>query len=70
MKNCKPNKLVPLQVGFIQYFTKATEKQTRTQLFFSNFLIGYFIYLHFKCYPLSQFPLCKHPMKSPLTLLL
>jgi hypothetical protein len=24
--------------------------------FTSNFFIGYFIYLHFKCYPLSQFP--------------
>jgi hypothetical protein len=24
-------------------------------------LIGYFIYLHLKCYPLSQFPLCKPP---------
>jgi hypothetical protein len=25
------------------------------------FFIGYFIYLHFKCYPLSQFPLQKPP---------
>jgi hypothetical protein len=24
-----------------------------------TFFIGYFIYLHFKCYPLSQFPLRK-----------
>jgi hypothetical protein len=30
------------------------------------FIIGYFIYLHFKCYPLSWFPLCKPPISSPL----
>ena len=33
-------------------------------------IIGYFIYLHFKSYPLSQFPLCKPPIPSLLTLLL
>jgi hypothetical protein len=33
-------------------------------------LIGYFIYLHFKCYPLSWFPLCKSPTPFPLPLLL
>jgi hypothetical protein len=26
------------------------------------FIIGYFLYLHFKCYPLSRFP---HPFKKP-----
>jgi hypothetical protein len=42
-------------------------------LFFSFFLflfIGYFIYLQFKCYPLSWFPLRKPPIPSPLPLLL
>jgi hypothetical protein len=28
------------------------------------FFIGYFLYLHFKCYPLSQFPLWKPPIPS------
>ena len=40
--------------------------------FFGNsvFLIGYFIYLHFQCYPLSWFPLHKPhiPSSSPLPL--
>jgi hypothetical protein len=27
--------------------------------------IGYFIHLHFRCYPISQFPLWKHPILSP-----
>ena len=35
-----------------------------------TFFIGYFIYLHFKCYPLSLFPLCKPPVPSSLLLLL
>ena len=30
------------------------------------FLIRYFLYLHFKCYPLSQFPSWKHPIASLL----
>jgi hypothetical protein len=34
------------------------------------FFIGYFIYLHFKCYLLSRFPLCKPPIPSSLSLLL
>jgi len=34
------------------------------------FFIRYFIYLYFKCYSLSQCPLCKPPIRSPLTLLL
>jgi hypothetical protein len=34
-------------------------------LFFSYFpFIGYFLYLHFKCYPLSQFPL-RNPLSHP-----
>jgi hypothetical protein len=34
-------------------------------------IIGYFLYLHFKCYPLSRFPLSqKPPSSSPLPLLL
>ena len=32
------------------------------------FIIGYLIYLHFKYYPLSQFPLHKLPVPSPLPL--
>jgi hypothetical protein len=36
----------------------------------SFFLIGYFICLHFKRYPLSWFPLCKSPIPSSLMLLL
>jgi hypothetical protein len=35
-------------------------------IFFLLFLIVYFIYLHFKCYPLSRFPLCKTPTPSAL----
>jgi hypothetical protein len=35
------------------------------KIYFFKFSIGYFIYLHFKCYPLSQFPLCKLPI-SPI----
>jgi hypothetical protein len=34
------------------------------------FFIGYFIYLNFKCYPLSSFPLSKSPIPSPPHLLL
>ena len=33
------------------------------------FLISYFLYLHFKCYPLSWFPLWKPPISCPFTLL-
>jgi hypothetical protein len=33
------------------------------------FFIRCFLYLHFKCYPLSFFPLWKPPMPSPLPLL-
>ena len=35
--------------------------------FISLFFIGYFIYLHYKCYPHFWFPLCKHSIRSPLT---
>jgi hypothetical protein len=38
--------------------------------FFKFYFIGYFIYLHFKCYPLSSFPLWKCPIPSPFHLLL
>ena len=38
-------------------------------IFFLNF-IGYFIYLHFKCYQTSMFPLHKPPIQSPFPLLL
>jgi len=31
-----------------------------------TFFTGYFIYLHLKCYPLSQFPLQKSPITIPL----
>jgi hypothetical protein len=34
------------------------------------FFIGYFICLHFKCYPRFQFPLWKPSIPSPLTLFL
>jgi hypothetical protein len=30
-----------------------------------NFLIRYFLYLHFKCYPFSQFPLQKFHIQHP-----
>ena len=32
---------------------------------FSNIFIGYFLYIHFKCYPLSWFPLWKTPSPYP-----
>jgi hypothetical protein len=34
-----------------------------------SFFIRYFLYLHFKCYPLSWFPLQKLPITSHLPLL-
>jgi hypothetical protein len=34
------------------------------------FIIRYFLYLHFKCYPLFWFPLPKHPNLSHLPLLI
>jgi hypothetical protein len=34
-----------------------------------SFFIRYFLYLHFKCYPLSWFPLLKPPISSSLSLL-
>jgi hypothetical protein len=37
---------------------------------FPSFFIGYFIYLHFKCCPLCQFPLQKPPIPSSLSLIL
>ena len=44
-------------------------RESTIVLFFS-FFIGYFIYLHFKCYPPSQFPLYKSPISSSLPLYL
>jgi hypothetical protein len=36
-------------------------------LFYKDFFkLFIFIYLHFKCYPPSGFPLCKSPIPSPL----
>jgi hypothetical protein len=35
----------------------------------STFNFYWIFYLHFKCYPLSQFPLHKPPFLSPLLLL-
>jgi hypothetical protein len=37
-------------------------------IFFFSFFIGYFIYLHFKCYLLSHFSLYKSPIPSSLPL--
>jgi hypothetical protein len=34
-------------------------------LSFFLFIIGYFLYLHFKCYALSQFP-PRNPLSQPL----
>jgi hypothetical protein len=34
-------------------------------IYIHYFLIGYFIYLHFKCYLPSRFPLHKPPIPSP-----
>jgi hypothetical protein len=32
---------------------------------FFKYFIRYFLYLHFKCYPLSYFSLQKYPIPSP-----
>ena len=32
-----------------------------------GYFIGYFTYLHFKCYPPSQFPFCKPPVYTLLS---
>jgi hypothetical protein len=37
-------------------------------LFTFQMFLGNFIYLHFKCYPLSQFPLWNPPILSPILL--
>jgi hypothetical protein len=39
-------------------------------LCFPFIIMRYFLYLHFKCYPLFWFPLWKLPILSPLSLLL
>lgn len=36
----------------------------------SEVFIGYFIHLHFKCYPPSQFSFSKPPISSPFPFLL
>jgi hypothetical protein len=38
------------------------------KFFLKNIFIRYFLYLHFKCYPPSWFPLRKPPIPSPLPL--
>jgi hypothetical protein len=49
-----------------QVFTKNNIKVLiETKLF----LFGYFIYLHFNCHPLSNFPFCKPPIPFLLPLL-
>ena len=35
---------------------------------FFNFFIGYFVYLHFKCYPPSWFPLQTPPIPPQVSL--
>jgi hypothetical protein len=43
-------------------------RKTKTVFFFLFFII-YFLYLHFKCYPLSLFSLPKPPIASPYSLI-
>jgi hypothetical protein len=48
---------------------KATEQLAiKDNLSFFSIIIGYFIYLHFKCYPPSWFPLSKPSPCLPLLL--
>jgi hypothetical protein len=42
----------------------------RGRVLFFLLFIGYFLYLHFKCFPLSRSPFQKLPILSPLPLLL
>ena len=50
---------------FLAIFIPSLENSLHRSLahFFS--FIEYFLYLHFKCYPLSRFPLWKLPIPSP-----
>ena len=41
----------------------------RSYLWTDTFFIRYFLYLHFKCYSLSWFPLWKTPIPSPFPML-
>jgi hypothetical protein len=38
-------------------------------IFFLTIFIRYFLYLHFKCYPISWFPLQKPPIPFPIPLI-
>jgi len=61
-----------MMVGWASHFHHhiQTQKSHTVSLFsFFLFLIRYF-YLHFKCYPLSRFPIHKPPIPSSLPLLL
>jgi hypothetical protein len=49
--------LIPLNLCMLSFY-----------LILENILIGYFIYLHFKYYPLSRFLLCNPPIHPPLFL--
>jgi hypothetical protein len=51
-------------------FASHSTMYATTQSFYFPSFIGYFIYLHLKCYPLFWFPLLKAPISSPLHLLL
>jgi hypothetical protein len=71
-KQTKPKSEKPV----CQWYYGVWYVMLRTTLFYVTslqqvfFLIGYFIYLYFKYYPLSQFPFLNPPIPSPLTLLL
>ena len=59
-------------ISYSQLGLREWDNPLPTQIFylssFLSFLIGYFIYLHFKCYPPSQFSLHKPPIPRPLPL--
>jgi hypothetical protein len=45
---------------------KSTNMRITCVMTYRFFCIGYFIYLHFKCCPPSQSPICKPSIPSPL----
>jgi hypothetical protein len=49
--------------AFIVYLMQPKNHLKRQNQFI--YFIRYFLYLHFKCYPLSYFPLQKYPILSP-----
>jgi hypothetical protein len=51
------------------YFSSSLKTFFWSVIFFSFYFIRYFLYLHFKCYPLSWFPLRKFGIPSPFLLL-